>query len=426
MRRLLLTMLAVSAVGCCWLRRGLLKSMAMRGLIAVLPDPAKRHGIDMRFPIDRGAWTRYTLHADLSLALSGVLDHVVEAAAYSHYGGFKLNNVYSDFLNPDSPYYQAWIGAYVVLDNDRRKHFGFDDLGKACAAGGIGHTRGRPANGVLGRRLPEEVPRRAPGEARRGVDGHRGGLGRRAVVEAGWSGGDVVGLPPRQDARRELAALLELRPVAGRCASSSGRLPPADLYRFHLRAIPAGVAGDLRQVLHLPRVHRPERRKGDEGTAVWRRSARQSRTGSCSPRRKQGGSEEWTSQTTGRDWPPDASPVGGCWRGRRASAVGWRLSPWWAAAVEGTRSRHRVAPRLGRQAAPASASRIGDAIVVPRIPPLGRRPASASRARQDQGRHPEVVRPRSHNAGHLRSPSDPVRPPVQHPRRRVQQGAEVP
>ena len=94
MRRPLLMTLAAAAVGCCWLRRGLLKSMAMRGLIAVLPDPAKRHGIDMRFPIDRGAWTRYTLHADLSLALSGVLDHVVEAAAYSHYGGFALNNVY--------------------------------------------------------------------------------------------------------------------------------------------------------------------------------------------------------------------------------------------------------------------------------------------------------------------------------------------
>jgi hypothetical protein len=128
MRRLLLTALAMSTIG--WLRRGLLKSLAMRSLITILPDPAKRRGIDMRFPIDRGVWTRFTLHADLSLALSGVLDHVVEAAAYSHYGGFKMNNVYSDFLNPDSPYYQAWIGAYVVLDNERRRHFGFDDQGR--------------------------------------------------------------------------------------------------------------------------------------------------------------------------------------------------------------------------------------------------------------------------------------------------------
>jgi hypothetical protein len=118
-------MLAVSA-GMGWLWRGLLKSLAMRSLIAVLPDPAKRRGIEMRFPIDRGAWTRYTLHADLSLALSGVLGYVVEAAAYSHYGGFRLSHVYSDFLNPDSLYYQAWIGAYVVFDDERRQRFAFD------------------------------------------------------------------------------------------------------------------------------------------------------------------------------------------------------------------------------------------------------------------------------------------------------------
>jgi hypothetical protein len=54
----------------------------------------------------------------------------VQAAAYSHYGGFNLSRTHADFVNPDSSYYQAWIGAYVIFDNERRKHFGFDDDGR--------------------------------------------------------------------------------------------------------------------------------------------------------------------------------------------------------------------------------------------------------------------------------------------------------
>ena len=129
MRRLLLILLAVSGA-LAWLRRGLLKSLAFRFLIAALPDPATSRGIKMIIPVDRGGWTRFTLHADLSFPLTRVVGYPVEAAAYSHYGGFNLNNVYCDFINPDSKYYQAWIGAYTVFDSDRRKHFGFDDEGK--------------------------------------------------------------------------------------------------------------------------------------------------------------------------------------------------------------------------------------------------------------------------------------------------------
>ena len=129
MRRLLVILLAGFGA-LAWLRRGLLKSLTFRFLIAVLPDPAKARGIKMIIPVDRGDWTRFTLHADLSFPLTRVVGYPVEAAAYSHYGGFNLNNVYCDFINPDSKYYQAWIGAYTVFDSDRRKHFGFDDEGK--------------------------------------------------------------------------------------------------------------------------------------------------------------------------------------------------------------------------------------------------------------------------------------------------------
>jgi hypothetical protein len=137
MRRLLLGLLAVLAVALGWLGRGLVKSVGIRRLAAALPNPAKRHGINIRIPADRGGWIRFTLKADLSPSLSGVVGYPVEAAAYSHYGGFNLSRVYCDFVNPDSNYYQAWIGAYVIFDSERRKHFGFDDEGMPVQQDGL-------------------------------------------------------------------------------------------------------------------------------------------------------------------------------------------------------------------------------------------------------------------------------------------------
>ena len=131
MRRLILALAAVLVVIAAWPRRGLVRSVGVRRLAAALPNAAKSHGLDIRIPIDRGAWTRLTLKADLGPTLSGVVGYPVEAAAYSHYGGFNLSRVYSDFVNPDSKYYQAWIGAYVVFDGEHRSHFGFDGDGRA-------------------------------------------------------------------------------------------------------------------------------------------------------------------------------------------------------------------------------------------------------------------------------------------------------
>ena len=108
----------------------MVKSVGIRRLAAALPNPAKRHGLNIDIPIDRGGWIKLTLKVDLSPMLSEVVGYPVEAAAYSHFGGFNLSRVYSDFVNPESDYYQAWIGAYVVFDNERRNQFGFDDEGR--------------------------------------------------------------------------------------------------------------------------------------------------------------------------------------------------------------------------------------------------------------------------------------------------------
>jgi hypothetical protein len=112
-----------------WFYRGLLISLAVRLLAASLPNAAKRRGLKITFSSHRGGWIRLTLQADLGKALSEVLGGPVEAAAYSRFGGFNLNHVYSDFMNPDSAYYQAWLGAYVVFDDEDRRAFGFDEKG---------------------------------------------------------------------------------------------------------------------------------------------------------------------------------------------------------------------------------------------------------------------------------------------------------
>lgn len=78
--------------------------------------------------IDRGEWTRLVLCADLSQALSAVAKRPLRAVAYSHFGGFG-RKAYSSWLVPTSPYYQAWLGAYVVRV-DEGPPFGFDEDGK--------------------------------------------------------------------------------------------------------------------------------------------------------------------------------------------------------------------------------------------------------------------------------------------------------
>ena len=124
----LVVFLLVAAV-LAWLYRGLLMSLAVRLLASWRSNAAKRHGLVIRFGAHQGGWIRLTLQANLGKALSDVVGHPVEAAAYSRFGGFNLNRVCSDFMNPDSPYYQAWLGAYAVFDDQQRQAFGFDEEG---------------------------------------------------------------------------------------------------------------------------------------------------------------------------------------------------------------------------------------------------------------------------------------------------------
>jgi hypothetical protein len=131
MRKKLLVLPAAAAAAVpLWLNRRFFTSKAMLTAAHALPNSAKKHGLEVDIPIPAGSgWIKPTLHVDIGDALSEVLGYRIEATAFSHYGGFNLSKVHSDFVNPDSEYYQAWVGAYYVFDGDERKRYGFDDDG---------------------------------------------------------------------------------------------------------------------------------------------------------------------------------------------------------------------------------------------------------------------------------------------------------
>ena len=189
MRRLLLAVLAVAAVTVGWLWRGLIRSVALRSVLPALPNPAKRRGIDISFPVHGTGWTRLIGKNDLSPLLSGVVGYPLEAAAWSHYGGFNLSRVYSDYVNPDSNYYQAWIGAYIVFDNERRKPLVLMTRGSQSSRTCWTSLR-RTAGGCSKTAAARICSRRPRGETCQRHDGHRGGHRRGAVVEDGRPGGD--------------------------------------------------------------------------------------------------------------------------------------------------------------------------------------------------------------------------------------------
>jgi hypothetical protein len=127
---LLALLLSLTGALLAWLFRALLLSLTVRFLASQRSDAAKRHGLKIDLGPHRGGWIRFDLQADLGKSLSQVVGYPLEAAACSRFGGFSTNRLYSDFMNPDSPYYQCWLGAYVVFDSEQRIAFGLNREGQ--------------------------------------------------------------------------------------------------------------------------------------------------------------------------------------------------------------------------------------------------------------------------------------------------------
>jgi hypothetical protein len=108
-----------------------LKSLAVRTLARSLDNPAKARGIWVDLGPGIPGWLRVTLTGFMSHTLPGIVGYPVEAVAFSRFGGFNLDRRFSDFLNPHSPSYQCWYGAYIVFDNEHRQRFGFEADGSA-------------------------------------------------------------------------------------------------------------------------------------------------------------------------------------------------------------------------------------------------------------------------------------------------------
>ncbi len=110
--------------GLAYTNRARLKNVAALLLSRQRYNAAAQHGLQVRFTHVPPGWVPLTLHADLGPTLSEVIGRPVEATAFSRIGGFRGRHPYSEFLNPASPFYQVWVGAYVVFDgpppNDHR------------------------------------------------------------------------------------------------------------------------------------------------------------------------------------------------------------------------------------------------------------------------------------------------------------------
>ena len=114
--RTALPVLGGFGAGMTFARRSRLASVAVRALSGRRSSSAGHAGIRVDLGPAVGEWSRPALVASLDHTLSDVVGRPVEGAAYSRFGEFEGRHPYSRFLDPDSPYYQAWLGAYVVLD----------------------------------------------------------------------------------------------------------------------------------------------------------------------------------------------------------------------------------------------------------------------------------------------------------------------
>jgi hypothetical protein len=104
-----------------WPRRAALISSGIRSLSRRRPNPATQRGIRVDLGRARGLWAATSLAADLSPRLTDLLGEQTEGAVYSRFGGFTRGRPYSAFLDPESPHYQAWLGAFILFDRPRRR-----------------------------------------------------------------------------------------------------------------------------------------------------------------------------------------------------------------------------------------------------------------------------------------------------------------
>lgn len=118
-----------------WLWRAALANWAICAAIRVTQyDPVRAQGVALAFPPPTPPWSAGILMGDLSSTLSEVLGRPMRASVYTRIAAALPGRGWSCFQDPDSPYYQVWVGAYVVLDGaegqSARQHFGLDGQGQ--------------------------------------------------------------------------------------------------------------------------------------------------------------------------------------------------------------------------------------------------------------------------------------------------------
>jgi hypothetical protein len=120
-----------------YLFRSTLKSVVVRWLSQLLENPAKQAGLSCDLGRGIPGWTRVILVGHMSKTLPELVGYPLEGVAWSRFGGFGPGRTYAAFLDPGSPFYQCWYGAYLVFDNEHRRRFGFNPNGTPNPADAI-------------------------------------------------------------------------------------------------------------------------------------------------------------------------------------------------------------------------------------------------------------------------------------------------
>ncbi len=108
------------------------KSELVAWFTNIQPNAGKERGVQVRLPDHIPGWMPRGIATDFGSNLGSFLADEVghPCTGVNNYimGAFTRHGC-SGLMDPTSPYYNAWVGCYVIFDDANVTHFGFADDG---------------------------------------------------------------------------------------------------------------------------------------------------------------------------------------------------------------------------------------------------------------------------------------------------------
>ena len=109
-----------------------LKSQAAAWYTNIQPNSGKEQGVQIALPRNVPGWmprgTSVDFGSNLGRFLADEVGHPCTGVNNYMMGAFTDHGC-SGLMDPTSPYYNAWVGCYVIFDDTRVAHYGFRDDG---------------------------------------------------------------------------------------------------------------------------------------------------------------------------------------------------------------------------------------------------------------------------------------------------------